>query len=74
LSDWPIRTNRPVQPPISIRTGGAGSQPIYARLTTSLMDNPLVPSVPFVFQATDAGSSAKPTHYKAKLISGTLDK
>jgi 6-phosphogluconolactonase (cycloisomerase 2 family) len=30
-------------------------------------------SVPFVF-AAQGGSSVKPTHYKAKLISGTLDK
>jgi hypothetical protein len=30
-------------------------------------------SVPFVF-GTTGGTSVKPTHYKAKLISGTLDK
>jgi hypothetical protein len=31
-------------------------------------------SVPFVFQAVQGSSPVAPTHYKAQLISGTLDK
>ena len=41
-------------------------------------DDTLLPgevlSVPFVFQATQGGAPVKPTGYKAKLISGTLNK
>jgi hypothetical protein len=39
----------------------------------TLLPGEVVP-VPFVFAATEDGSTVRPTHYKAKLISGTLNK